>query len=229
MGVGSTPKNTMAAGTATCFITDTLPTDHNGVTVRQSRNGTYMPSVANGYLGTVIYSDTVHVSGVYNGKAYAKKNPIYPVYFKQHTHRARVPSTAAIDFSVSGIQGKTSYALDVQEAVFYKWFRAENLQVKQRIYAHQSRKNLLIVEIAARNTANREFLMSVSLNRGDASDDFQFQTIESNRTGASAAIAKVYIFFYIPKGNYYPICHSICVVIHVKNRDSSLAKFYLSR
>ncbi|KAK2553759.1 Protein-glucosylgalactosylhydroxylysine glucosidase [Acropora cervicornis] len=181
----------MAAGTATRFITDTLPIDHNGVTVRQSRNGTYMPSVANGYLGTVIYSDTVHVSGVYNGKAYPKKNPIYPVYLKQHTHRARVPSTAAIDFSVSGIQGKTSYALDVQEAVFYKWFRAENLQVEQRIYAHQSRKNLLIVEIAARNTANREFLMSVSLNRGDASDDFQFQTIDSNRTGASAAIAKV--------------------------------------
>lgn len=185
----------MAAGTATRFITDTLPIDHNGVTVRQSRNGTYMPSVANGYLGTVIYSDTVHVAGVYNGKAYPKKNPIYPVYLKQHSHRARVPSTAAIDFSVSGIQGKTSYALDVQEAVFYKWFRAENLQVEQRIYAHQSRKNLLIVEIAARNTANRAFLMSVSLNRGDDSDDFQFQTIDSNRTGASAAIAKVYFLY----------------------------------
>ena len=181
----------MAAGTCTRFITDTLPKDQNTVTVRQSRNGSYMPSVANGYLGTVIYSDAVHVSGVFNGKAYPKKTSIYPVYFSQHTHRARLPSTANIDFSVSAIQGETSYGLDVEEAVFFKWFRAQNLEVEQRIYAHQSRKNLLIVEIAAKNTANREFLMSVALNRGAASEDFKFQTVDSNRSGASAAIATV--------------------------------------
>lgn len=181
----------MATVTPTRFVTDTLPRDHNRVTVRQSKNGTFMPSVANGYIGTVIYSDSVHISGVYNGKAYPKKKPIYPVYFHQHAHRARVPSTAAIDFSVSGIQGKTSYALDVREGVFYKWFSADNLNVEQRIYAHRSRKNLLVVEITANNNAAREFFMTVSMNRGDSSVDFQFKTIESNRANALAAIGTV--------------------------------------
>lgn len=184
-------RPTMAAGTPTRFITDTLPKQHNKVTVRQSKNGTIMPSVANGYIGTVIYSDSVHVSGVYNGKAYPKKKPIYPVYFYQHAHRARIPSTASIDFSVTDIQGKTSYALDVKEGVFYKWFKADRLNVEQRIYAHRSRKNLLIVEITAKNNAAKEFSMSVSSNRGDASRDIQFKLIESNRSAALAATGTV--------------------------------------
>ncbi|CAH3016355.1 unnamed protein product [Porites evermanni] len=181
----------MAAGTSTRFITDTLPKDHNRVTVRQSSNRTLMPSVANGYVGTVIYSDAVHVSGVYNGKAYPKKKPIYPVYFYQHTHRARIPSTASIDFSLSGIQGKTSYALDVLEGVFYKWFSADSLNVEQRIYAHRSRKNLLVVEISAKNNAAKELLMKVSSNFGDSSVDVEFKTIDSNRPEALAAIGMV--------------------------------------
>lgn len=181
----------MAAGTPTRFSTDTLPKDHNRVTVRQSSNGTLMPSVANGYIGTVIYSDAVHVSGVYNGKAYRKKKPIYPVCFHQHTHRARIPSTASIDFSLSGIQGKTSYALDVLEGVFYKWFSADSLNVEQRIYAHRSRKNLLVVEISAKNNATKEFLMSISSNFGDSSVDVEFKTIDSNRPEALAAIGMV--------------------------------------
>ena len=190
-------RTAMAEGTPTRFITDTLPKDHNRVTVRDSTNGTFLPSVANGYIGTVIYSDSVHVSGVYNGKAYPKKKPIYPVYFYQHAHRARIPSTAAIDFRVSGIQGKTSFALDVREGVYYKWFSADNLNVEQRIYAHRSRKNLLVVEITAKNKAAKEFLMSVSLNRGDASVDFQFKMVESNRSGALAAIGMVIdVFFF---------------------------------
>lgn len=181
----------MAAGTSTRFITDTLPKDHNRVTVRQSSNGTLMPSVANGYIGTVIYSDAVHVSGVYNGKAYPKKKPIYPVYFYQHAHRARIPSTASIDFSLSGIQGKTSYALDVLEGVFYKWFSADSLNVEQRIYAHRSHKNLLVVEISAKNNAAKELLMSISSNFGDSSLDVEFKTIDSNRPEALAAIGMV--------------------------------------
>ena len=189
-------RSTMAAGTPTRFMTETLPKDHNRVTVRQSTNGTFMPSVANGYIGTVIYSDAVHVSGVYNGKAYPKKKPIYPVYFRQHTHRARIPSTASIDFSVPGTQGKSSYALDVREGVFYKWFKAKSLTVEQRIYAHRSRKNLLIVEITAKNNAAKEILMSMSSNVGHASVDIQFNRIESNRSEALATIGTVTDLFF---------------------------------
>lgn len=194
VGLGAIVRSAMTAGTPTRFVTDSLPTDHQRVTVRQSKNGTIMPSVANGYIGTVIYSDAVHVSGVFNGKAYPKKKPVYPVYFYQHAHRARIPSTVAIDFRVAGIQGKTSYALDVLEGVFYKWFMADSLNVEQRIYAHRSRKNLLVVEISAKNNARKESSMSVSLDRGDSSVDIEFKMAESNRSGASAAVGLVGVY-----------------------------------
>lgn len=193
--MGAIVRSAMTAGTPTRFVTDTLPTHHQRVTVRQSTNGTIMPSVANGYIGTVIYSDSVHVSGVFNGKAYPKKKPVYPVYFYQHAHRARIPSTAAIDFRVAGIQGKNTYALDVLEGVFYKWFTADKLDVEQRIYAHRSRRNLLIVEISAKNNADKEFLMSVTSDRGDSSVDIEFKEVESNRSGVLSAVGLVGVQF----------------------------------
>lgn len=181
----------MKASSPTRFITDTLPTDTQRVTVCQSKNGTIMPSVANGYIGTVIYSDTVHVSGVFNGKAYPKRKDVYPVHFYQHAHRARIPSTTSIDFAVQGVRGKTSYALDVLEGVFYKWLTADRLYLEQRIYAHRSRKNLLIVEISAKNNADKEFMMSLTSNQGDSSIDVGFKAAESNRSGALAAVGMV--------------------------------------
>ena len=150
-----------------------------------------MPSVANGYIGTVIYSDTVHVSGVYNGRAYPKKYPVYPVYLYQHAHRARIPSTASMNFRIDGIQGKSSYALDVSEGVFYKWFKAVNLTVEQRIYAHRTRKNLLVVEITAKNDARRNFSMSLIPNMGYVTRDIHFFMTESDRSEALAATGLV--------------------------------------
>jgi len=150
-----------------------------------------MPSVANGYVGTVIYSDSVHVSGVFSGRAYPKKYPVYPVFLYQHAHRARIPSTASMDFKIDGIEGKSSYALDVSEGVFYKWFRAVNLTVEQRIYAHRTRKNLLVVEITAKNDANRNFSMSLIPNLGYITKDINFFMTESYRGDALAATGLV--------------------------------------
>lgn len=184
-------RSSSAAGTPTRFVTDELPERYSRTSVYFSKNGNFMPSVANGYVGTVIYSDTVHVSGVFNGKAYPKKYPIYPVYLYQHAHRARIPSTASINFKINGIEGKSSYALDVGEGVFYKWFKAVNLTVEQRIYAHRTRKNLLVVEITAKNDADREFSMSLVPNMGYVTKDIHFYMTESYRGDALAATGLV--------------------------------------
>lgn len=180
-----------AEGTPTRFVTDELPDQYSRTTVRFSKHGNFMPSVANGYVGTVIYSDSVHVSGVFSGRAYPKKYPIYPVFLYQHTHRARIPSTASVDFKIDGIEGKSSYALDVSEGVFYKWFKAVNLAVEQRIYAHRTRKNLLVVEITAKNDANRNFSMSLIPNLGYITKDINFFMTESYRGDALAATGLV--------------------------------------
>ena len=180
-----------AAGTPTRFVTDRLPKRYSRTTLRFSKNGSFMASVGNGYVGTVIYSDTVHVSGVFNGKAYPKKHPIYPICLYQHAHRARIPSTASLNFRINGIKGKSSYALDVSEGVFYKWFRAVNLTVEQRIYAHRTRRNLLVVEITAKNNAGRNFSMNIIPNMGYVTRDIRFYMTESYRGDALAATGLV--------------------------------------
>lgn len=47
------------------------------------------------------------------------------------------------------------------------------------------------MEISAKNSADKEFLMNLSTNRGDSSVDVEFKTTESNRSGASAAFGMV--------------------------------------
>ena len=173
---------TEASGTPTRLYTDKLPTNHSSVYVRDSRDGSFMPSVANGYLGTVIFSDTIHLAGVYNGAAYTKPRDIYPVYLYEHTHRARIPSSCAIDFQIRGVQGKLSYALDVGEGVFYKWFKADKLSVEERIYAHRSHRNLLVVEISVNNSVGSDIQLDITNNRGNASVDIQFEDVHENLT-----------------------------------------------
>ena len=186
-----------AGGTPTRFVTDEPPDQYSRTTVHDSKHGNFMPSVANGYVGTVIYSDSVHVSGVYSGRAYPKKYPIYPVYLYEHPHRARIPSTASFSFKINGIKGKSSYALDVSEGVFYRWFKAVNLTVEQRIYAHRTRKNLLVVEITAKNDANRNFSMSLVPNMGYVTKDINFFMTESYRGDALAATGLVCLYLLI--------------------------------
>ena len=180
-----------ADGTPWRLQTKQLPTKPSTVTVRDSVAGTFMASVANGYLGTVVYSDSIHVSGVFNGKSYPKKRPIYPVYFRQHAHRARIPSTAAIEFNVPGVLGNESYALDVAEGVFYKWFVSHDLSVEQRVYAHRSRRNLLVVEITVNNGRAKELHVSFANKRGNASKDISFEEMELGGLQAKAMIGKV--------------------------------------
>ena len=167
-----------------------LPTYKSSVFVVGSPAGTFMPSVGNGYLGSVVFSDRVHISGVYSGRAHSKKAPIYPVHLKQHTHRARIPSTAAIEFSTS-LEGNRSYALDVADGVFYAWFEARQLSVEQRVYAHRSRKHILVVEITATNSDSRSHVLFLKLNSGGYSKDIRFWEYPLNGTVANYAIGKV--------------------------------------
>lgn len=201
----SVSSSRSAQGTATRLVTKKLPRYYSRSSVFYSRNGNFMPSVGNGFVGTVIYSDTVHISGVFNGPAHPKKYPIYPVYLYQHAHQARVPSTASVNFRVRGIAGENSYALDVSEGVFYKWFTAELLEVEQRIYAHRTRKNILVVEITVKNNASKEFEMDIVPNLGYVTRDIHFDMTESGRGDALAATGMVSLslaFFLVKRNNF---------------------------
>lgn len=167
--------------TETFFFTKKLPQqDWSTVSIDGNRAGNMMPSVGNGYVGTVILSDTVHVSGLFNGKSYPKRYPIYPINITQHTHRARLPSTCSIDFTVLNVTGRTSYGLNVTEGVYYKWFSDDleqngTLEIEQRIYAHRERKHLLVVGITIKNFLDRNITLNLTNNYGQYSKDIPFK------------------------------------------------------
>jgi hypothetical protein len=177
-------------GSPTRFYTETLPTGKSEVWVKDSVSGNFMPSVANGFIGTVIYSDAIHVSGVFNGKANLKQTPIHSVFLYEHTHRARLPSTCALGFKVPSVSGKNSYAMDVMEGVFYRWFQANQFSVEQRIYAHRSRKHLLVVEISVKNDMGIPVSLDIDNNRGNDSRDIDFTEVDVEE-GLKASLGKV--------------------------------------
>lgn len=62
-----------------------------------------MATVANGFIGHVVYGENIYVNGVYNGAAGV-------------SHRARIPSTCALNLTVNGYEDddlQSLYALDV--------------------------------------------------------------------------------------------------------------------
>ncbi|XP_012556543.2 protein-glucosylgalactosylhydroxylysine glucosidase [Hydra vulgaris] len=167
------------APSPTCLFTEKL-------------NNNFLPTLANGYIGTVALSDEIHVGGLYNGKA----NTIPDFLSKQrknrvkgstnHTHRARIPSTAAIQYRLNGI-GQSSFALDIQSNVFYKWFDSKNANVEQRIYAHSELKNVIVNEIIIK--ANRNLVLYFEKNEGKESEDIVFKNVKVKK--ASAFKAKI--------------------------------------
>ena len=167
-----TPKES----TETLLFTKKLPLkDFSTVSITGNRPGNMMPTIGNGYVASVLYSDTVYVSGLYNGKAYSKRYPIYPINITQHAHRARLPSTCSLAFEVFGIEGESAYALDIKRGIFYKWFDAEvgneTLKIEQRFYAHRQLRHLIIMELTAKNDLSQNVTLNTSNNFGEYSKD----------------------------------------------------------
>lgn len=54
-------------------------------------NFEWMPIIGNGYLSTLVLSDTIYVAGVYNGQNNSA----------EQSHRAKIPATLSISFDSS--------------------------------------------------------------------------------------------------------------------------------
>lgn len=136
----------------------------------------FMPSIGNGYVATIVMSDTIHIAGVYNGKAnisYTKREGHYqPASRKEDgdfvAHRARVSSPVSVNFTLD-LPGRRSYALDIEDGVFYQWFDNEEVYIEQRIFAHRTRTNIIVNEITVETSI--DFYMTYVTNMGSKDDD----------------------------------------------------------
>ncbi|KAK6472463.1 protein-glucosylgalactosylhydroxylysine glucosidase [Huso huso] len=108
------------------FTSDTLPSDPR-----------FMATVANGFVGTRVFGDVMHVGGVYSGGVGV-------------CHRADVPSPLAVRVRLdradsSGLRQR--YTLDTRAGWFTHSQSCDDVTVSQTILAHRSHPNLLAMEL----------------------------------------------------------------------------------
>ncbi|XP_067686916.1 uncharacterized protein [Haliotis asinina] len=174
----STPCDDVTESTSTNLYPDTGPNAHLFETDRLPMTPgsnmidfRYMASVANGHLGTVVYSDTIYVNGLYNG----------PFGW---SHRARIPSTQAMRVHLdSETDVQHHYTLDTEKATFEEKLTTPDTEVIIRTYAHQKHTRLLITEIRAKRLSESlgQVTMTLTNNRGEDSDDIAFNEAQTYR------------------------------------------------
>lgn len=103
------------------------------------------PSIGNGFIGTIMGSDTVYIAGVFNGLS--SKDP---------SHRARLPSPLSITVQAPGAV-LIGALLDMERAVYYRRTQVDTAVIEQRWYASQTNASVLVME------------MQINLGKGESS------------------------------------------------------------
>ncbi|XP_070549911.1 protein-glucosylgalactosylhydroxylysine glucosidase-like [Ptychodera flava] len=131
------------ASECTVFKTSTLPSDER-----------YMASVGNGYLATIVYSDTLYMNGLFNGAG-------------NTTHRAKIPSPCNMQVSMKTCchsnNTNETFALDVKKGIFTHQIRTADFSVCHCIYAHQLYTQLLVSEISIHRNKNCDEPITVTV------------------------------------------------------------------
>mmetsp|Transcript_6734 Transcript_6734/g.16902 ORF Transcript_6734/g.16902 Transcript_6734/m.16902 type:complete len:720 (-) Transcript_6734:341-2500(-) len=119
---------------------------------------TQQPSIGNGFAATVIDSDALFVSGLFNGEG--RKTP---------SHRARIPSPLSLSLHHHGKEVEPCAAgLDLRRASFLRRSQVGGVSVVETFVTHRSLRHLLLYTVQAEGEVNN---ITVVMNRGSASDD----------------------------------------------------------
>lgn len=127
---------------ATRFTAHSLPSDPR-----------LWATVTNAYLGTRVYHETLHVSGVYNG-AWGD------------THRAILPSPLNVQLEApagSGEQLTKTFVLDTNTGSFLHTLEGPNFRASQRIYAHRTLPHVLAFSVSITRLATGSWPITVLL------------------------------------------------------------------
>jgi protein-glucosylgalactosylhydroxylysine glucosidase len=101
-----------------------------------------MPAVANGHIATNVFSDTVNMNGLYNGKGGESK-------------RARIPGYANIRMSSSSSKHpfKPIYSMDTREGAFKVHVNRDRFTITQRVFAHRFYTRTIVNQIVINSRA----------------------------------------------------------------------------
>jgi len=134
---------------------------------REPINPQMMASIGNGNLATTVGSDTIYVSGLFNG-----------LDSRDPSHRARIPSPIAIS-----LPGSTPFAsaLDIAEGVFYRRSFIDSsesgyIEFEQSWYANRGQPSSVIVHELKilTNQLTQTLRVDLTVGRGSNSQDIGF-------------------------------------------------------
>ncbi|XP_025771351.1 protein-glucosylgalactosylhydroxylysine glucosidase [Puma concolor] len=112
-----------------------------------------LATVTNTYLGTRVYHDTLHVSGVYNGAC-------------GDTHRAILPSPLNVQLEApaeTGNQLTKTFALDTNTGSFLHTLEGPSFRASQRLYAHRTLPHVLAFSVSITRMAGESRPITVLL------------------------------------------------------------------
>lgn len=98
------------------------------------------PTLSNGHIGFVAYSDAVHINGVYNGET-------------GESHRARIPNYGRVQFEMCGIfsQGDLcTYSLDIRQGIFNTTSEYDGYTVELVTYPHRYYDKTIVNHVTIR-------------------------------------------------------------------------------
>nr|XP_023397983.1 protein-glucosylgalactosylhydroxylysine glucosidase [Loxodonta africana] len=109
--------------------------------------------VTSAYLGTRVYHDVLHVSGLYNGAG-------------GDTHRATLPSPLNVQLespAESGEQLTETFALDTNTGSFLHTLEGTSFRASQRLYAHRTLPHVLVFSVSIARVAAESRPITVQL------------------------------------------------------------------
>ncbi|XP_037694720.1 protein-glucosylgalactosylhydroxylysine glucosidase isoform X4 [Choloepus didactylus] len=140
----------------TIFTAPSLPSDPR-----------LLATVTSTYLGTRVYHDAMHVSGVYNGAGGG-------------THRAVLPSPLNVRLGAPAGTGQPlteTFALDTNTGSFLHTLEAPVFRASQRIYAHRTLPHVLVCSVTVTRLAAgcQPIMVQLQVAFSPASPDLDLQ------------------------------------------------------
>ncbi|XP_076799706.1 protein-glucosylgalactosylhydroxylysine glucosidase-like [Clavelina lepadiformis] len=123
----------------------------------------FYPTVSNSFVGHQIFSDTIYINGLYNGR-------------KKDSHRARIPNFLPYVITpTSSKKFSTKYMQDLDRGVFSAQAHSDSLQIEQVFYAHKLFTRLLVTEITITVSAYGFYDVAVQNMTAKLSADIKFR------------------------------------------------------
>lgn len=187
-----------------------------------------VPTLANGNLAFIAYSDTVHLSGLYNGASYA-------------SHRARVPNYGRVQFEYCGVSSEQTiqsctYSLNIQQGLFqtYSTLRNNGFTVNLMTFPHRFFERTIVNQLTVnRLTADRSSQL-VRLFASPGSNSVDLDLIKQQSGAVQGTIYTLYELAQNAseagddKQNVYVIAQDVPESVSLPDGQQTLTVSYLT-